>query len=320
MCGEKNWRKIASGRDFEYQTRADIFEILECLQCQHVYLHPMPALEEIGSLYPLTYYTINAQSPNYIKGFILDIHTRMGAKRTLNCLKGRSIRSIVDVGCGNAHRLFNLADTLGNNVQLIGLDLQHEPSTVAKASNKKVLLVTGNVESDVSALSDWGCDFIIMNQVIEHLQNPVVALEQLHKKLSPGGLLLIETPNVGGIDYSLFKNKYWGHWHIPRHLNLFTQKSLTRLVVDTGFEVVERGYLPSPGPWILSFRNLLGLNSIKRNKGSRKSLFEFICFQNLFVVGFFTCLDLLTIKLGIPSSTQFLVARKSTRRNEEEMG
>jgi SAM-dependent methyltransferase len=305
MCTSESNQAIAQGTDFEYNTKSDKISIVQCSRCDHVYIHPMPTIEEIPALYPSTYYTINPQSPNYIKGFILETQTSMGVKRTL-----KFIHSIVDIGCGNAHRLLKLADVLGSQVKLIGLDLQHQSSTIIAAQEKGVVLVEGNLESDLSSLPDGECDFIIMNQVIEHLRDPKLALQALHQKLSPEGVLLIETPNVGGLDYQLFQQKYWGHWHIPRHLNLFTQKSLAALAHQTGYQVIQQGSLPSPGPWILSLRNFIGLNSIKKSRGSIKSWAEFICFRNFFVVSFFTLLDSITIKLGIPSSNQFIVISK----------
>jgi hypothetical protein len=150
----------------------------------------------------------------------------------------------------------------------------------------------------------------LMTQMIEHFLDPLAVLRRVHQKLSLHGRLLIETPNVGGLDYHLFKHKYWGHWHFPRHLHLFTQKSLARLVSQAGYGVLEQGYLPSPGPWILSLRNRLGLNSMGRTRGSLKSLTEFISFRNLPIVTFFTALDSLTMRLGLPTSMQFLVAVK----------
>jgi 2-polyprenyl-3-methyl-5-hydroxy-6-metoxy-1,4-benzoquinol methylase len=310
ICGQNLWRLITQGEDYEYATQPGPFKIVECSKCKHVYLHPLPTLDEIPSFYPSTYYTVNQKSPNYIRGFILEIQTKMGVKRTLRFMEGFSINSIVDIGCGNASRLIQLADILGSHVELIGVDLHHELSTINVARKKGIILVEGNVESDLSALKDEGHDFIIMNQMIEHFRNPVVALAAIHQKLSPGGRLLIETPNLGGFDFYLFHQKYWGHWHIPRHLHLFTQRSLAQIVAQTGFKVLQQGYLPSPGPWILSLRNLLGLNSIKRSHGSIKSLAEFICFRNILVVSFFTFLDLMTIRLGLPTSTQYLVASK----------
>jgi len=310
QCGHDGWHLITEGEDFEYAARAGPFKVVECSQCQHVYLHPLPKAEEIPSLYPSTYYTTNPDSPCNIQGLILTLQTRMGVSRTLRFMKGLSVKSIVDVGCGNAARLVKLAEIFGKKTELIGLDFHHDSSTLTAARKAGVTLVEGDVESDMSALRDNGHDFIFMNQMIEHFRNPRTALQAIRQKLSPGGRLLVETPNLGGFDFYFFRQRYWGHWHFPRHLHLVTQKSLARLATQAGFRVLVQGYLPSPGPWILSLRNLIGLNSIRRSQGSVKSLAEFISFRNLPVVSFFTVLDLITIRLGLPTSTQFLVASK----------
>jgi 2-polyprenyl-3-methyl-5-hydroxy-6-metoxy-1,4-benzoquinol methylase len=311
ICGQASSELLTQGEDFEYATRPGPFNIVRCASCGHVYLDPLPTPEEIPLLYPPTYYTLNPDSPNAIKGFILKMQTRMGVRRTLKLVEGLSVRSIVDVGCGNADRLLRLAAIFGGRTELIGLDLRHDPATVAAARSKGVTLAEGNVEHDLSALKDNGHDLIILSQVIEHLREPAAALRALAQKLSPGGRLLIETPNVGGLDYRLFKRRYWGHWHIPRHLNLFTRESLAKLVTQSGLHVVQGGYLPSPGPWILSLRNLLGLNSVRRTRGSLRSLTEFISISNLFVVSAFTLLDFATLALGLPTSNQYLLAART---------
>jgi SAM-dependent methyltransferase len=308
-CGNISWQVITEGEDYEYSTKPGPFRIVECSECKHVYLHPTPSAAEIASLYPSTYYTINNQSPASIQGFIANVQTRMGVKRTLHFINGLKVRSIVDLGCGNAARLIRLAEILGE-VELIGLDLHHSPLVIETARRKGVILKEANVETDLSPLRDDGHDFIFMNQMIEHFRNPMAVLQGIYRKVSPGGRVLVETPNLGGFDYLLFRKKYWGHWHIPRHLHLFTQKSLGEFASRAGFKVIAQGYLPSPGPWILSLRNMMGLNSIRRSRGAIKSLAEFISFRNLPVVGFFTALDLLTMRLGLPTSTQYLVGCK----------
>src|SRR3712207_4356475 len=105
ICGHDSWRLITQGEDYEYATRPGPLNIVGCSKCQHVYLHHLPTPEEIPSLYPSTYYTINPQSPNYIKGFILETHTKMAVNRILRFMKGLSVNSIVDIGCENAARL-----------------------------------------------------------------------------------------------------------------------------------------------------------------------------------------------------------------------
>ena len=133
-------------------------------------------------------------------------------------------------------------------------------------------------------LRDSTHDLIIMSQILEHLRDPVVALESLRTKLAPGGFLLLETPHRGGLDYLLFRKRYWGGYHLPRHFHLFTKDSLAQTAKRVGYRVERQGSLPSPGFWIMSLRNALGLNSRRRGN----SVFEFLNFSNLPAVGTFT--------------------------------
>ena len=181
-----------------------------------------------------------------------------------------------------------------------------EKHIVERGQREGVSLCEGNVESDLGALTDGGHDLVIMTQVIEHLRRPGAALEQVREKLNSQGRVLIETPNLGGLDYSLFKKKFWGGYHIPRHLNLFTHESLGKLVEQSGYRIIKQGARPSPGFWIISLRNRLGLNSCERGK----SIFEFLNFANLPVVGMFTAIDLMLMQFGLRTSNQYLLAEK----------
>ena len=167
-------------------------------------------------------------------------------------------------------------------------------------------LVHGNVETNTDALRDNGHDLIIMRQLLEHLRDPQLAVRNLAKKLAPNGLMIIDTPNRGGWDYHLFKTQHWGGYHIPRHFHLFRQDSLVKLIERAGLKVYKKGYLASMGFWIISLRNLFGLNSIVRGS----SIFEFLRYKNLLVSGFFIALDTVRVKLRMETSNQLVIAQK----------
>jgi SAM-dependent methyltransferase len=164
--------------------------------------------------------------------------------------------------------------------ECIALDLSFTPALAERAKAERITLVQGNIELDFHALRDGAHDLIIMSQILEHLRDPMAALESLRAKLSHEGLLLLETPNLGGLDYLLFRKRYWGGYHLPRHFHLFT-------------------------------KNALGLNS--RTRGS--SMFESLNFSNLPAVGAFTALDLACIALGLPTSNQFALLARDWKRH-----
>jgi SAM-dependent methyltransferase len=192
------------------------------------------------------------------------------------------------------------------NTECIGLDLRFQAALVDRATKAGIRLVEGS-ESNLNELHDSAHDLMIMSQILEHLRDPIDVLERLRAKLAPAGVLLLETPNRGGLDYRLFRNRYWGGYHLPRHFHLFTKDSLAATAKRVGYRVVLQGSLPSPGFWILSLRNALGLHSNLR----KRSVFEFLNFSNLMAVGVFTALDLVCIKLGLPTSNQFVLLARN---------
>jgi len=260
----------------------------------------------VAALYPPTYYTVNPNSPLYLHGFIYDSKIRRDIQRIRSFVDVRHLHSIVDLGCGDAARLFLLRTIVPPDTECVGLDLRFQPAMVERAKAAGIRLVEGS-ESNLDMLRDAGHDLIIMSQILEHLRDPIAALERLRTKLAPEGVLLIETPHRGGLDYALFRRRYWGGYHLPRHFHLFTKDSLAQAAKRAGYRVVKQGSLPSPGFWIMSFRNALGLHSSHRGS----SVFEFLNFSNFPAVGAFTALDLICITLGISTSNQFVLLTRN---------
>jgi len=310
VCGSSSTEFVTRGPDYEYGTLdGRIITVVRCTACGHVYVDPRPAPHELAAIYPPAYYTVNPRSPLFLRGFIYDYKLRRDVKRLLSQLSPLdrgAVRSVVDLGCGDGQRLARLAAQLPPGSEALGVDLQPDRERQEDLARRGVHIVRANIEEDLSVLRDVGHDAIIMSQIIEHLHWPPRVLELVATKLAPGGRLILETPNVGGLDHVLFRRRYWGAYHLPRHFHLFTQDSLTRLVERAGLRVLESGYLPSPGFWITSLRNALGLSSAVRSRHPA----EFLNYSNLFAVGFFTALDLAAIALGRPTSTQYLVSEK----------
>jgi SAM-dependent methyltransferase len=306
ICGNRDSRLVVRSADLEYQCRPGTWDLVECAQCSHVYIHPIPAPAEVASLYPATYYTVNPKSPIYLDGKVVEAKLVKDAERLRRLTRVIPVRSVVDIGGGNLMRLVKLKEVFGKDVETICLDLQFDSAALEAARTAGIKLVQGNVETDLRALRDNGHDVIVMRQLIEHLRDPRAALLGLHKKLSPGGLLVIDTPNRGGLDYHIFKRRHWGGYHIPRHFHLFTLESLTRLLEECGYSIHLKGYTPSIAFWIISLRNRLGLNSVKRSK----SFWEILHLKNLPIVGSFYVFDLICAKLGLETSNQFVFAQR----------
>jgi hypothetical protein len=70
-----------------------------------------------------------------------------------------------------------------------------------------------------------------------------LALARIHSALVPGGLLVMTTPNTRSLACTR-GGEYWFHLDAPRHLHLFNEENLARLLENAGFTVVHRTFLP----------------------------------------------------------------------------
>ena len=85
---------------------------------------------------------------------------------------------------------------------------------------------------------DVGFDAAISYNSIEHVFSPRTMVRGLHRNMKPGAILYIECPNVKSASIRILKGKH----HLlysPQHINMFDAHSLSRLLTDAGYEVLE---------------------------------------------------------------------------------
>ncbi len=78
---------------------------------------------------------------------------------------------------------------------------------------------------------------ITMIEVIEHIRDPRRALEECCSLLAPGGLLVIQTANMDGLQAKLFGSRY--AYFMPGHCSYFTKRNLTAALKEAGFSKVK---------------------------------------------------------------------------------
>ena len=75
-----------------------------------------------------------------------------------------------------------------------------------------------------------------MVDVIEHLHDPLIHLQQAYRLLKKGGLLVMITPNVASLGHRLFHHD-WMHLDPPRHLHIYACRALAVLAELAGLRV-----------------------------------------------------------------------------------
>ena len=75
-----------------------------------------------------------------------------------------------------------------------------------------------------------------MFHVIEHVADPPRVAERVARWLAPGGVFAVETPNLESLDARLFRERYWGGYHFPRHWHLYPFRGLPFLAAFTAWD------------------------------------------------------------------------------------
>jgi 2-polyprenyl-3-methyl-5-hydroxy-6-metoxy-1,4-benzoquinol methylase len=89
------------------------------------------------------------------------------------------------------------------------------------------------VHQDIIERTPWsGFDIIASFHVIEHVSSPRSFVRAAAERLRSGGLLVIETPNIGSLPYKILKSR-WRQF-IPEHYFFFDRKTIVRLLSDCG--------------------------------------------------------------------------------------
>lgn len=144
---------------------------------------------------------------------------------------------ILDLECADGD-FARQAGELGHTV--VGIAGAQSPDVAARMAE----FYQADLEYGIPAEVGTGYDVVVIADVLEQLTYPSRLLRDIWKVLRPGGQVLLSVPN-------------FGHWY-PRtkvlfgrfgydrrgvldetHLRFFTLRTLRRLVVETGFDILE---------------------------------------------------------------------------------
>ncbi|MEN6355770.1 MAG: class I SAM-dependent methyltransferase [Armatimonadota bacterium] len=164
---------------------------------------------------------------------------------------------LLDIGCFCGVFL-DVAGQAGWTCQ--GVEPLLGPSIYAR-SHYGLNVVTNTLSEDTFEQGSF--DVITSFQVFEHLVDPVRELRIINSLLKPGGIVVIEVPNLSVFAAKLFRG-YHRHF-VKDHLNFFNRRTLEKALEDSGFLPVDLWY-PSR---LMTAEHLLGwLRRLTGNAGS----------------------------------------------------
>lgn len=153
----------------------------------------------------------------------------------------RKVR-VLDIGCGYCEAL-GYHEARG--CEAYGVEADINVKDIAKAQGFKVHI--GLFDPEIYGPDYF--DYVTMDQVIEHVTDPIVTLKGIAKVLKTGGIAILSTPNADGWGARIFGRR-WINWHAPYHLNFFTSQSMTFAAENAGLNL-EQVMTITSSEWLL---------------------------------------------------------------------
>ncbi|MFN8008977.1 MAG: class I SAM-dependent methyltransferase [Terriglobia bacterium] len=143
---------------------------------------------------------------------------------------------ILDVGCGSGNFVREM-EQLG--WEAYGLELNHGAARYAR-DQMNLKVSQGSLPN--SKMEGGFFDVVTMFDTFEHMPNPIEVLEDAQRILTPGGLLILNTPNFNSLYRKVFKDR-WFNVAAPLHYYLYAKEPLKAMLQRSGF-LVEKFLYP----------------------------------------------------------------------------
>ena len=256
LCDAPTAVHVACSRDVALGVPG-VFSLARCMRCGLLYQNPRVCRDHLDRAYPPHYgpHVRDPELPRIIwsrgRAVRFVLHERLGyghldvsdvgwRDRLAGRWRRRKIVTafppwhgrgrLLDVGCASG-RFLSQMRAMGWSVA--GIEFDPEAATKAKTITPDVF-VGDPVDAPFAPAS---FDVITAFHVIEHLPFPREALGRMLGWLAPGGLIVVDVPNVGGVGGRLF-GRYWSGLDFPRHLVHFTPRTMDAMVARAGGRVV----------------------------------------------------------------------------------
>lgn len=158
-----------------------------------------------------------------------------------SCLLG----TVLDLGAGDGEIIYGLmqAGKLKHVTKVLAVDIASDRIELLKQELKDVpfsLSAAWCSAENLSHIPDNSVDFIICNQVIEHVERPEKLIAEAHRVLKFWGGMYLSTVYKKPFNFGYYRNKYDERTLDPTHLREYTSSMELMRLLDKKFTVIEQ--------------------------------------------------------------------------------
>lgn len=251
------------------------FYVIECTKCNFKHIIPIPTEDELKKFYEDEFYS--TEYPLYFEGQKQDIewwdHVYQDRYDSFEDSLPQKQRRILDIGSGPGYFLLHGKK---RGWKTTGIEPSRRAATYSRELGLSIIEIFFN-EEGAQHLGTF--DVIHMNQVLEHVPDPINLLKLSYNLLNPNGLICICVPN----DYNPFQcilkdGCGYKPWWVapPQHINYFNYKSLEMLMQRSGFSIILKESTFPIDIFLLMGDNYVGNDALGKKCHQKRKQFELL--------------------------------------------
>src|SRR5579883_868508 len=246
-CGGDNRVYIDKIWDDRYGSPGK-FSILKCSSCGQMVTSPLLSEQDLPALYSQYYPRANADlaAIEHEANLVLAPDAARTRHRIGTDNQGHYFvkpgQTVLDIGCGSCISLLEIRNLGGE-----AFGIETDPNVRAIADHFGLNVHIGSIHDKPFPGQDF--DLVVLNQVIEHVPDPIALLSLVRGRLRSRGKVILGTPNSGSLN-KMISGRKWLNWHVPYHLHHYNKASFKKIAEKAGYKVVSMQTV-TPNLWTI---------------------------------------------------------------------
>jgi len=153
-------------------------------------------------------------------------------RRILKLVRTENSEVIADIGCGYEARLVNVLPLTIKEYIAVDVSL-----STNLAKDGRIKPIEGLLPEALCGIPNGSVDLVILNSVIEHLEEPEVAIKECIRVIKPGGVIFVNVPTWLGktvLEFLAFRLSLSPAIEMNDHKNYYDKRQLWRVLRKCG--------------------------------------------------------------------------------------